>query len=178
MSSHTGSKANPHSVTAAQVGALPITGGDITGESLSLNSSRQGGWSYGYYIKHSGSQIFSVGWFGGNDLASYGFLGLNGDYSSTNALRIYPTYASWGNNVIYHAGNLLNIGTTATSARTALGLGSMATETVSNYLTTASAASTYLPLSGGTLTGKVTVPTATRSAGMYGVYDSTKIGHI
>jgi len=36
----------------------------------------------------------------------------------------------------------------------------------------------YLPLAGGTLTGKVTVPTATRSAGLYGVYDSTLIGHI
>lgn len=42
----------------------------------------------------------------------------------------------------YHSGNLLNIGTTASSARTALGLGSMALETASNYL----------PLSGGTLT--------------------------
>ena len=36
----------------------------------------------------------------------------------------------------------------------------------------------YLPLAGGTLTGKITVPTATRSAGLYGVYDSTLIGHI
>ena len=36
----------------------------------------------------------------------------------------------------------------------------------------------YLPLAGGTLTGKITVPTATRSAGLYGVYDSTRIGHI
>ncbi len=36
----------------------------------------------------------------------------------------------------------------------------------------------YLPLAGGTLTGKVTVPTATRTAGMYGLYDSYKIGHV
>lgn len=36
----------------------------------------------------------------------------------------------------------------------------------------------YLPLAGGTLTGKVTVPTATRSAGMYGAYDATLIGHV
>jgi hypothetical protein len=38
--------------------------------------------------------------------------------------------------------------------------------------------SNYLPLAGGTITGKITVPTATRSAGVYGNYDSYKIGHV
>ena len=42
----------------------------------------------------------------------------------------------------------------------------------------ASHSHSYLPLAGGTLTGKVAVPTATRSAGIYGAYDSTKIGHV
>ena len=66
-------------------------------------------------------------------------------YSGTDG-----TPLSWKE--IWHSGNLLNIGTTASTARAALGLGSMALETASNYLTTATAASTYLPLSGGTLT--------------------------
>jgi len=36
----------------------------------------------------------------------------------------------------------------------------------------------YLPLAGGTLTGKVQVPTGTRSAGMYGSYNASLIGHV
>lgn len=44
----------------------------------------------------------------------------------------------------------------AAAARTALALGTMATETATDYLTTATAASTYLPLAGGTLTGLLT----------------------
>lgn len=36
----------------------------------------------------------------------------------------------------------------------------------------------YLPLSGGSLTGKVAAGSATRSAGMYGYYVSTAIGHV
>lgn len=45
------------------------------------------------------------------------------------------------------------------TARTNLGLGTMATETASNYLTTASAASTYAPLASPALTGNPTAPT-------------------
>lgn len=41
-------------------------------------------------------------------------------------------------NAVWHAGNLLNIGTTAASARTALGLGTMALEVAANYTKTAS----------------------------------------
>lgn len=36
----------------------------------------------------------------------------------------------------------------------------------------------YLPLAGGTLTGKVTVNSSHRDAGMYGVYDSHYLGHV
>ena len=36
----------------------------------------------------------------------------------------------------------------------------------------------YLPLTGGQITGKVDVPTAKRSSGMYGSYDSTKTGQV
>ena len=58
------------------------------------------------------------------------------------------------------ADNLSGLASTST-ARTNLGLGTMATETASNYLTTASAASTYAPLASPGLTGVPTAPTAT-----------------
>lgn len=45
----------------------------------------------------------------------------------------------------------------ASDVRTTLGLGTMAVETASNYLTTSTAASTYLPLTGGSLSGSLTV---------------------
>ena len=64
---------------------------------------------------------------------------------------------SWsGWREIWTSANLLNIGTTASSARAALGLGSMATETASNYLLK----------SGGILTGKVF--SASMGADVYG----------
>jgi hypothetical protein len=56
------------------------------------------------------------------------------------------------------ADNLSGLANTGT-ARTNLGLGTMATETASNYLTTASAASTYAPLASPALTGNPTAPT-------------------
>jgi len=43
----------------------------------------------------------------------------------------------------------------AAAARTLLGLGTMATETASTYLTVATAAATYLPLTGGTISGAI-----------------------
>lgn len=54
--------------------------------------------------------------------------------------------------------------TTAAGARTNLGLGTMATQSASDYLTTAAATSTFMPLAGGTFSGKVTFPSATTSA--------------
>ena len=58
------------------------------------------------------------------------------------------------------ADNLSGLANTGT-ARTNLGLGTMAVETASNYLTTASAASTYAPLASPTFTGTPTLPTGT-----------------
>jgi len=65
----------------------------------------------------------------------------------------------------------------AAAARTLLGLGTMATETATNYLTTASAASTYLtivtaastylPLAGGTLSGGLIGTTASFTTGAF-----------
>lgn len=37
---------------------------------------------------------------------------------------------------------------------------------------------TAIAKAGGTITGKISVDAASRSAGMYGIYDSTKIGHV
>lgn len=56
------------------------------------------------------------------------------------------------------ADNLSGLASVST-ARTNLGLGTMATETASNYLTTATAASTYAPLASPALTGNPTAPT-------------------
>jgi hypothetical protein len=53
----------------------------------------------------------------------------------------------------------------ASTFRSLIGLGTLATQngTISDYLTTATAASTYLPLSGGTLTSTLTLPRLTLS---------------
>ena len=57
------------------------------------------------------------------------------------------------------ADNLSGLASTST-ARANLGLGTMATETASNYLTTATASSTYAPLASPTFTGTPAAPTA------------------
>lgn len=64
------------------------------------------------------------------------------------------------NNSFTIANNLSEV-TNAAAARTNLGLGTMAVETASNYLTTAAGAATYAPLSGATFTGAVTIPDLT-----------------
>lgn len=55
------------------------------------------------------------------------------------------------------AANNLSDLASASTARSNLGLGTMAVETASNYLTTATAASTYAALSGAAFTGSVTM---------------------
>jgi len=50
----------------------------------------------------------SLGTYGDNQTATYAYIGLgtiSTQYTSTNSLRIYSTYAAWGTNVIWHAGN-------------------------------------------------------------------------
>ena len=58
------------------------------------------------------------------------------------------------NNSLQPANNLSDVAN-VTTARTNLGLGTMALETAADYLTTASATSTYAPLAGATFTGAV-----------------------
>lgn len=76
-------------------------------------------------------------------------------YNGGSTLRVRQSngndYALW------HEGNILNIGTTATSARTALALGTMATEAAANYLL----------LAGGTMTGNLAI--GTQSGGGVGL---------
>lgn len=59
------------------------------------------------------------------------------------------------NNSLATANNLSDLSNAAT-ARTNLGLGTMAVETAADYLTTAGAAAAYAPLAGATFTGAVT----------------------
>ena len=59
------------------------------------------------------------------------------------------------NNSLAVANNLSDLNNVAT-ARTNLGLGTMAVETAADYLTTAGAAAAYAPLAGATFTGAVT----------------------
>jgi len=72
--------------------------------------------------------------------------------------------------VLQKSNNLSEITATASTARTNLGLGTMAVETASNYLTTASASSTYFTIASAankadlaspTFTGTPTLPTGT-----------------
>ena len=59
------------------------------------------------------------------------------------------------NNSLSVANNLSDLNN-VTTARTNLGLGTMAVETAADYLTTAGAAAAYAPLAGATFTGAVT----------------------
>ena len=59
------------------------------------------------------------------------------------------------NNSLQTANNLSDL-TNVTTARTNLGLGTMAVETAADYLTTAGATAAYAPLAGATFTGAVT----------------------
>ena len=192
--SHTGNTSNPHSVTAAQVGALALGGGILTGVlenkyylarhsfgfpngdgDVHIGSSGQAGIpngspDYGFYVGYNAYRHTDGFWYhsrtttvsafvfkGGyhNGGFSWEFANNNGTSPITFTRLMHLNSSgvlSLGANTVWHSGNILNIGTTASSARTALGLGTMATETASNYLTTATAASTYLPLSGGYMT--------------------------
>ena len=83
------------------------------GESVSALCTRTGGWSYGFYFRHTkaatGSRdvIGTLGIFGNGEVPNYLFFGTEGnEYSSENTLRVYPDKVQWGSKIIYHSGNL------------------------------------------------------------------------
>ena len=69
------------------------------------------------------------------------------------------------NNSLQPANNLSDVAN-VTTARTNLGLGTMAVETATDYLSTTSAAATYAALSGATFTGAVTATDLTLSGNL------------
>jgi len=72
-----------------------------------------------------GTASFEVGAYGGGDSIVYGYLTANGvadgiisSFDHADALRIYPTYAAWGGDRLFHAGNhgqILQVTNTALS---------------------------------------------------------------
>jgi hypothetical protein len=84
--------------------------------------------------------------------------------NSTNWDTAYTDRNKWDGSA------LSNSGTQAT-ARTSLGLGTMATATATDYLTVSTAGTTYLPLAGGTITGDVLV----NNAKAINFYDATPV---
>lgn len=83
------------------------------GESVSALCTRTGGWSYGFYFRHTkaatGSRdvIGTLGIFGNGEVPNYLFFGTEGnEYNSENNLRVYPDKVQWGSKIIYHSGNL------------------------------------------------------------------------
>lgn len=80
------------------------------------------------------------------------------------------------NNSLATANNLSDL-TNAATARTNLGLGTMAVETAADYLTTAGATAAYAPLAGATFTGGISGTTGTFS-GAVSATDLTLSGNL
>jgi hypothetical protein len=74
--------------------------------------------------------------------------------TGTPDFLVGPDYAQVNGNTVWHAGNLTNL------TQLSNGPGYITSAALSGYLTTSTAASTYLPLGGGTITGTVTFPSA------------------
>lgn len=83
------------------------------GESVSVLSTRTGGWAYGYYFRHTKAAtgnrdiVGILGILGRDEVPHYLYFGTEGnDYDSENNLRVYPDKVQWGSKIIYHSGNL------------------------------------------------------------------------
>jgi len=116
----------------------PSTGnpsGFLTAASLSGYATQSWVTSQGYATQ---SYVNGQGFITASALSPY--------LLSSTAASTYQTLAGMSG-YLSKAGNLSGLSSTAT-ARTNLGLGTMATETASNYLTVSAAASGYYPLSG------------------------------
>ena len=133
LTSHTGNTNNPHAVTKTQVGlgnvanvaALPLAGGTVTGSinralttrnlggplvawrnSAAYGTVDLGGWaadSMAYYGTDD-SRLCGIGVYGTVDVVNYMYLGL-GTYGAANQVRIYSDRVTWGGGNIFHAGN-------------------------------------------------------------------------
>lgn len=82
------------------------------GESVTVRSTRDEAWAYGYYFRHAKADpeeseiIGEVGVYGRGESPHYVYIGCNNSYNSQYNLRIYPTELKWGTKTIYHSGNL------------------------------------------------------------------------
>ncbi len=112
--------------------------------------------SNGQVLKYDSTQGL---WVNGTDSAGVAWGGITGTLSSQTDLQTALDAKATAADYLSKAGNLSGLADTSV-ARTNLGLGTMATETASNYLTTATASSTYAPLASPALTGTPTAPTA------------------
>ena len=86
---------------------------------------------------------------------------LAGLTSAANALPYFTGSGTASTTTLSAFGRTLIDDADAATARTTLGLGTMAVETASNYLTTSSASTTYAPILDPIFTGTVTVPSGT-----------------
>lgn len=95
LTSHTGNKSNPHGVTAAQIGALPVTGGTIPGNILIQNSNPHLGLvdtsgAVAYFQTHDdGSGLkagFGYGWVNSLKIDGSGNMYLTGNVSAPGNL--------------------------------------------------------------------------------------------
>lgn len=108
------------------------------GNGLNIRVNTTGGWARHFELSdHTAVDAAKIrfGGRGSGPSATYAFIGVgaNGVYNSLDTLRVYPTYAAWGINKLWHEGNF----DPATKAD-------------------ASHTHSYLPLSGGALTGDLT----------------------
>jgi hypothetical protein len=117
-------------------GVLTVEPSGVNGATVNVNQDAN---NY-IHLRSSAGQIVMV--IGGNIKWFFNdtYLQFPGGTQQTVA---YPGSSTF----LLKAGNLSGLADTAVS-RTNLGLGTMAVETASNYLTTATAASTYQPISG------------------------------
>lgn len=140
---HTHSIANVTGLGAALDGKVSASGDTMTGPlQISVNSALSITTAGDDLISLQGiGRIFHFGTsLGANTLAITNLGASTVDLLLDDAgLDVYRPRIRVGSNEVWHAGNLLNIGTTAASARTALGLGSMALAATGDYVTLAGA---------------------------------------
>ena len=162
-----GTDSAPVTSVAGKTGAVTLEVGDVSGAAplasptFTGTVTIPGGASISGYANTTGSTVtFSNGILAnagitasGLNVASGGVLSFAAD--STTQTTGYPGASIF----LLKADNLSGLGNNAT-ARTNLGLGTMATETAANYFLGSYIVSTYAPLASPGLTGTPTAPTA------------------